>query len=450
MTKKEFEEFWGRLKAENPQVYSRAIGKVIRDNSDTSHELEAEKINAIKQKTSKGYRILDINPNLLDRSDYFCVYDDFVLRDLFGNENLNESVSTKYDNEGSPVPGQPTQVPYFRTLQVPVEGTWLKVEFLPCRKNFARNSDFNLETVLTPTVEPQNTLEQNNTFDDVAPLSGEDIILLEFENPQGKPHVVRNGDVFRTYFTNLILTVKQNSPRIRVTVGFNSEIESTETRPETLHIWKGHGIARESFLTPRPFLISDREANSTSTKGVAIAKTAGSQTNHVLVTNINGSFPGLGGTFPLGLHIGWITGFRGIFYSESFGVGDLYGLDADLMIAKVDPNLGTVTSVLEKVCSLPFISQWTAGDSTVKENTYVGEPIRYQLRTGEALILRTSIIYGKVGAPDLWLKFSVNGYAFGTMKSASVSGLYTPFEPGFLFTENAYPGDLDRYLAPRA
>ena len=102
----------------------------LENLSEDDNKLNADKLEAIKQSNSKGFRVLDINPNLLSRADFFCKYQDDVLRQYVGNENVYETSTIKFDNVGSPTNNQSIQSPYWRSIEIPIQGNYLKIELL--------------------------------------------------------------------------------------------------------------------------------------------------------------------------------------------------------------------------------------------------------------------------------------------------------------------------------
>jgi len=453
---KQTQNFWEKLQTKNQLPFGRVPESLsLQNEGETSHDLEAQKINAIKQKNSKGFRIIDINPNLLSREEYFCVYNDADLREIYGNVILNETSTEKYDNAGSPIAGQITQLPYLRTVQIPFEGTFLKIEVLPARVNMARNSTQPFDSLVDPKCFPQNATLISGSYDSSSVLSGIDEVLLEFESPTGKPHVIRGSATFETYFTNIILTVKQGMPRIRITVGFNSTVKEEKDAPKNLHVWKGHGLADQGAHTPKQFCITDQDVTLPNpiVEGLfGLRNASGNGLIDVpLIINLDGSYGTINA--PLGMHLGWITGFQASCYNEflTSAVQPYAFVKATLYIAKIDPFTASFIGFTERLACLNVTT--SPGNAQTNSNfgnvvNYSGEPIRYQLQRGEALWLRLQT-QGRL-LDNTWAGFSINGYSIGGLKSSSVLATpYGPFEPKLSLTENPYMEDLDRDRGPQ-
>lgn len=196
-----------KMLQENPDLDISAL--------DDGFALEAEKLNAIRQKQSRGFTIIDINPGLLTEQEAVC----------------NLPYEFLFDGTGF-MPNQTGSVAKnFRTVPLDISGNFLKIEYI-----YENNQRSNIlsGSVLPPktnikyvesleTVDGEFDLKTGQTessFDQFA----RNKIFVGFGDNIQKPHIVtRSGDYFNTYFNSLSLTFNIGCPKIRITIGFNSE-----------------------------------------------------------------------------------------------------------------------------------------------------------------------------------------------------------------------------------
>lgn len=448
---------------------SQGISDELENFGSPTNEITSDVINSIAQSNSKGFRVLDINPNLLSRADFYCVYQDTILREYVGDDNLAQfnnffGFSAKYDNEGdfgvcskpefnteiscvgaggvwTPGPLQSIQNPYWRTVSIPIVGNFLKIEYLPVRQNVGGGyvvppNDTSVES----TVDPQNTLEfTSGVFPGSSQIAGTGLVLIDFENPSANPLIAKNGDVFKTPFTQVFITFKQLSPRIRITIGYNSEIVESKNDPQSLSIWDGKSLTRNSLQAPKQFCIDSRDNGSLP--GYALQTTAAG--GFFTVELVRGFLPGL--SVPNGLGVLWIDDFK--FMISNNGGNTYRTWDFELMIAE---NLGGgLWNFLERVSSGRCLID-TARIELVQPE--FKEAKRIVLRETEALVLRCTAIENTVNAQVTSLRFQMSGYSHG-----SLIGFLDPFTghdqvlPFRFFrplTENPYATDLERFGVP--
>lgn len=412
-----------------------------------TNEITSDVINSIAQSNAKGFRVLDINPNLLSRSDFYCVYQDTVLREYVGDDNMSEfnglfGLSAKYDNEGTPPSFQSIQSPYWRTVSIPVVGNFLKVEYLPVRQNigtgFATPPN---DTILLSTVEPQNTLEiVSGVLPGSSQIAGTGLILLDFENPSTTPLIVKNGDVFKTPFTQVFITFKQLSPKIRITIGYNSEIVESKNDPQSLSIWDGKSLTRNSLQSPKQFCIDTKDSGSLIGFSIG-AMVPGAFSDFELVLGPNAS------SRPTdGLGVLWIDDFK-FMVAATAAITSLKGYDFELFVTE---NLGGgLHNVLERVtCGRCFL------DSTNFKfvQPEFKEAKRIVLRQNEALIMRATCVYNVAPNVGTFLSFQVSGYSlgslFGVINPFTGVDQVWPFRFSRPLTENPYATDLERWGVP--
>lgn len=427
---------------------------------ENAYELEAKKLEAIKQQSSKGFQIFDINPNNIEREDAFCAYPPDVMTTMIGTESVN-SISAAgagdlyYDNStGVFSNGAPVILPYWRSIYIPVAGNFLKVEYLPARIGTDTgdfNTNKNSNQRIQNSTEPQNTTEKD-FYDFYAPFSptyfnankvaSDRIIFLDFNEPTDKPIIIKHGERVKNYFNGVWLTFKQDSPRIRVTIGFNSEISTVDDRPQNLHLWRGHGLMNDSFINPVPFCISNFE----------VADTFGLQTTGPVIEHCIFANPTARSTWEQnGLSVFWITNF----------LCDYLFASTDNLVSGVRfilyvKSLGTVASKfvtgsvkIKKLLDRTVIKQSQPG--SVGMPNFIGEPLRVTLRRETGLFLRIIPQYGS-GSSAQWTNyFTLEGYSMGPIQNYLLSAESVPRNPfvtRYKLGENPYPIDLDDLYSP--
>lgn len=467
-----------KLSEEIADVFDSLIGSAVNSNytpqgirtssnqtldlenlSGSDRSLDIEKLEAIKQSTSKGFRVIDINPNLFTRADFSCVYTDTVLRDYVGNDNVLELSTVKYDNEGSPVTFQTTQAPYWRTYSIPIQGDFVKIEYLPIRQNPSFNSAFRGDVYIQPQVEPQNCTDQDGSdgYFNSGQISSDNIILVDFENPSSSPLIAKNGQVFKTYFTTLYVTFKQLSPRIRITVGVGSTIEDNTEQINNLSIWNGKSFTRNSLQAPKPFCVNDKDITYTGGfQGIPLSPiVVGTYSFSEIIRNDEYFNPFSGTLLEPGLSVFWITQFSAKINFQNYplaGSEIIADFDVDLVI--MDTTTGLLTNVVERIATINCTAINSAVGTFASNTTFDPcEPIRVVMKQNQSLYLRILAI-SNVGPPNRYLKFTLSGYAHGSLNSvfSSPEGAFSvhiaPYYLSKSLAENPYPADLDRKGAP--
>lgn len=191
---------------------------------DAGYQLEAERLNAIQQQSSKGFQIIDINPGLLLSTEnpltlpYEFIFDG---TNFLPDQNMNF-------------------VKNFRSVNIPIAGNFLKIEYIFEINTGANISYSPIEAVGDPTrLVPQAQVKYSEAFG--TSLGEMDLITdqeyytldnfarnkvwLDFGPSTGKPHLIpTSGRIFKTYFNEVNVSLNIGAPKIRVTIGFNSEV----------------------------------------------------------------------------------------------------------------------------------------------------------------------------------------------------------------------------------
>lgn len=426
------EDKWAWLKAAGLKMPTTLeqlhAGSTFTGTPASSHELKAEEINSIRRLQSRGFRVIDLDPNLLDRDDFNTPYSSDILANIVG-ENLTTS-----NIDGSGVNRCPN--PNWRTFSFDAPGNFLKIELLPVRQEMGNGlGSTPLEQPVSIEV-PGTTQTANPAF--IAEGSRR-TILVDFEAPTASPHVVSDGTIFRTYFSAFLITVKNFNTRIRITIGYNSEIAEREEKETTLALFGGRGITTRYQVAPTPFSINNLDVNLASALGVEYpppfnAKFFG------LIINPDAAAPAPIGT-PIGNSLVWITGFSASFVVGITPTTNDGMITADLVLCEVNA-LFLPTTNLKRIASLTTTIPASSRNGPT-QNLVLSDAIRVSLppRTGIFLRLRelTSIDGGVLAR---FIQFSLNGYTLGGFDANESSGLsVAPYFTNNFQKENPWPMD---------
>lgn len=238
-----------KMLLENPSLDIRKL--------DDGYALEAERLNAIQQQGSKGFQIIDINPGLLLATEnpltlpYEFIFDGTnFLPDQNGNFIKN-----------------------FRSVNIPIAGNFLKIEYI-----YENNTSANfrpggggaypfaeakfLEAFPSMAAALNGDLvigQQTYSFDNFA----RNKVWVDFGPSTGKPHLVpTNGRIFKTYFNEVNISLNIGAPKIRVTIGFNSEVYEASNSGainSQLPLMGAGRIFNDSDCVMSPFCLTDQD-----------------------------------------------------------------------------------------------------------------------------------------------------------------------------------------------
>lgn len=428
----------------------------------TAHKLKAEEIDAIRQTQSKGFWVVDIDPNALPKNSFGCVYDDQTIGRMLGSPMNGYGFPVRVDSTAAAQTAG-SNTPYWRTVTVEKPGNWVKIEFLPARASRTLEPENIVNPVSVPfSGDIQNTDVLTNTdqyTDSIAVQAGQRTVLVDFETPSATPHIARHGTIFKTYFSNLLISFSQLNVRIRITIGFNSEIHDHNHKEETLHLFGGQGLTTDSPIHPVPFCINDYDVvgsgyAGTSNNGVQWPNGISSPVYLPLIFTPRKYRPVTlaPGNIPNGIGIVYITNIR--VSMTALDVPNPIFADIDLVQMKLDNALQPLY-LIKRFASIHGHFPPKDPAANLNWQVFTGEqsfqtPIRVSLRPNEALVLR--IIGPNLGgAPNGYVKFSVNGWSFGDLsgKPATFGFNCIPYETEYQFKEHPFPQDLDTGGFPR-
>lgn len=480
----------------NPQAIKLAEGISMEPPGVSPHAQQAEAILDIQRLNSKGFRVVDINPNILTASSNGCQLDAQDVLELLGPEFVDVNTGNYEDYDGDPNAGSVPTLPYWRTVELPFQGNYLLIEYLPVRSNDITVNQMQFDYSVQDQTQRFDNSDDQTIFS--AKHSSSRAILVNFQDTTTKPMLVRPGVPIRTEFSSVFISFKAMSPRIRVTVGYNSSIDSQKVEADAadLHMAPGYGLAanlQENFV---PWNITQRDLNASQyVSGNAernyVQIPSGDVFQADLISNLpyrnglcllaGGSITdyqvsqitptvyanaaseaaciGLGGTWQQnnfqadGLIVGWITG---VDFSAFWVSGGDAVVDMELVLEHVQYALGSQASVLRRLCTLPIMGFSKSADPgspgvTVTQN--FTHPIRYAIRPGEAVRVLIRVARAQASGMNYtsYSKYSVQGYQVGSMIAmGSKSGFGVgPFTSTVKLTEHPFPMDLTTYNNPR-
>jgi len=420
-----------------------------RELTDTGHTLDSDLINSIRQTQSRGFKVIDIDPNLLDKSEFFCVYGDDILSRLLGTDIQPTSLQQVDSISNGNSPRQ-----YWRSIQFDEPGTYLKIEFMPARRAGLGNPSNATLNINPLSITPSDTNDQFNgdQYSYSPYIAGTRGILIDFENPTQAPHFTNDEIEFHTNFSSFILSLRQLSVPVRITIGYNSKVVAKNEKEKSLHLFGGEGLTRKSLIHPTAFCLTDKDVNVASYSGVNISTYYNSIKYDNLICNSYQGPAGSPDAEGYGVSVFYITGFSAFLYEILSGTPSFTELfDVELVHMKMS-SLFVPTTVNKRLCGVTLQASWLTSSHipTVHANAVITEPIRVSLRPNECLALRVIpvIATNDVAITSRLLKFQMNGYTFGSFSNATLSA-GVPYNTNYRFTEHPFPQDLSTYSLPR-
>lgn len=392
----------------------------------TSHTLKAEEIDAIRRLQSRGYRVIDLDPNLLPKDEFNCAYAGDIVANLTG-ENLT---TTGIDGSGF----AKCTNPYWRTFAFDCPGNFLKIEILPVRQEVG--SGLGVTPLEQPiSLVPTGTIATANPA--VLSEASRRIMLLDFEAPTSTPHVVSDGMVFKTYFSAFYLTLKNLNTRVRITIGYNSEIQEREEKEVGLALFGGRGITTRSQIAPTAFSMNHLDVNPNNASGVPYAPPY-NQKNFGLIINRDNPGSSLGS--PIGNSIVWFTGYDARMIVPGNAGANAGLIRCDIMLAEINLLYEPVTW-LKRIMTLS-VGMEANGRLGAFVNQNLTESIRVSLPPLTGIFLRLSEVMSVDGSGTRFINFNLNGYVLGGFDALEQSGLaVAPFYTTTFTKENPWPLD---------
>lgn len=402
------------------------------------YERSYDQIISIQQKGSRGFQTYDITPFNLSVEDYPCTLTADILGELFGYESgYLGRFGFAADSDTSP---------FWRTVGITANATWIKIEYLPSRMNDAYRSialapgapDFTGPVIVGQNGGPTFPPDPRTGVDTIYPnetgrYAMDAQILLQFDDNATAPLIAKHGDVFKIPFNNVYITFKQWSPRIRVTVGFNTEIIAQDDREQMTKpaFGGGRGLLNNPSVHYVPFSITSGDI--TGADFDAVTPSGAGTTRYVLIDN---SLPNLAAfanarTYNHGNALLWVSSLNASIYSDT----NPGRISAAMALIVLD----VTNQKLRRICQIQGESFVDGANNrpVLNMSRTWNEMVRVNLNWTERLALEVFI--STAGTP--YLRFSFEGYTYGTLSGEPnpVTGItLTPFRPTIQLSENPY------------
>lgn len=378
-------------------------------NLDDGYTLEAEKLLAIQQKSSRGFKVIDINPGLLGPLDFPL---NLPFEFLFDGTNFLNNQNDNY-------------VENFRSVNIPVQGNFLKVEYIN-----EINTTANLTTQIDPTTflsRPKAEIKYSDAFptsDRTDLVTGQTTysfdnfartkIFIDFGSSSNKPHLLgQSNKIFKGYFNEINIHLNIGAPKIRITVGFNSEVlESSDASSinSKLHLTGAARLLNDIDQVMSPFNYTDYNLVG--------------QENGISLTTLPSNIS----TVDLGLiACDYVAPISGAIPLQTYGYSVLWLTNLNFRLKNYDLSTAPAGSFFKIEI---YIRGYTASIGGVSQNKQVysdnlsfndenyqktfSEPKRVVIPEGATLMLRMSFITPGVTGQAI-LNFSIDGYSLGEL-----------------------------------
>lgn len=366
------------------------------------YDRSADEIISIYRKNSRPFKIIDINPFSTDQDNFRCQVKGEYIRELIGIEG-NDTLTTNGDNDDS------NFLPFWRTVEIDMIGTSLHIEYLPARDNDESplNAGGSLPN-LGPPIPDQTGLSNGLNDRGVSIKHASDrMILLNFDDVIDPPHIGSDGKKFKLPFNKIFVTFKTNSPRIRLTVGFNTEIVSPTDHQVIMNdpsMAPGHGIWKDAFLHCTPFSVNTGAILTTASLGFFDATGGSVDARDLGYITTSATLPYSQNN--AGVAVGWITSITVTLQgSTSSAFSPVYA-------ACIYVTNGGGQKVLKYFPIQPVQQSLGVLAYTIASETYVvpmALPMRFCIKHGEYLRAKFYTLNG----PATTYSIALDGYVYG-------------------------------------
>lgn len=433
-------EVWNKV--ESPYFRDRMGAPLeIEAPTDDPYEQDYNRILSIQQKGSRGFRTIDIDPFVVTNEQYPTVLSSSTLGNLFGFENGYATLGFGVDTDVSP---------FYRTIELSANATFMRIDFLPPRINNNVNEVTNtalLGQSFGPEYDDPGTGQRfiANSYEGSTSISAD--ILVQFDDVNSSPIIVKDGDTFEIPFNTVFVTFKQWTHRFRITFGYNTKLEKTDqkilaTRPA---FYNSNGLLNASKFHYVPFCITSGDLNGSYSNPVLV--TEGVDREDTLIRNFNVfSFTNPTRENDRGSSYVWLrklsisastilpanSGGTATFGLYVFGYGSVGG--------SVGPRKRK-----RRIVELSKTFQFTsATDFNFNLETETDELIRIRLGWGDSIVLVSTFSDISIGTSLMSMQFNIDGYSVGFLLGTALSITkrpITPFDTPFRFVEEQYPLD---------
>lgn len=376
-------------------------------NLNDGYQLEVDRLNAIQQQASKGFQIIDINPGLLDPLENTLNLD---FEFLFSGTNFLPSQNNSIAEN-------------FRSVNVPIAGTFLKIEFIQEYNSTSNLHDFGTfggnavagpyapikyqQALKGPFEVSLATGQTTYSFDNFA----RNKVYLDFGSGSGTPHLIpTSGRIFKTYFNEFNIHLNIGAPKIRITVGFNSEVIESDSNAAVINSrlsLTGSGrLMSDVDTVMSPFCLTENDINTSTFQPQGLFVNPGSTG----LTTI---------TFPLVVGGGFFFSQVGASYN-SMGYTVLW-INRLYFQANMSTNLTFIrvylyTGVINPKRVHTFKLQSTTAGTSVGQEKYCFEPcepIRVVIPSADSLFMDLNYSASAVPGASFYLTYQIDGYSYG-------------------------------------
>lgn len=434
-----------------------AIGQEMSAPSEDPFAQSYERILAIQQQGSRGFRTFDIDPSECDQVDFPSVIQQAVLGNIFGFQTQANAFVTGHACDSEVNPG-------WRSIEITANGTWIKFEFLPPRVNWSspvfspgpsNAKPIEGDSWSPPFADPLGTGNTSHGPNTIANVMMNQNVILQLEETTASPIILKHGDVIRSPFNTIFLTFKQWTQRFRITVGYNTEINSVDqrmigTRPA---FFGANGLLSNSSIQYKPFSISSGDVNGTDINILNATSLVPFQTTLVYnppLSWVPNQFPnpddnGSGYLF--------LERLRVSATSISGSGAMIAGLFVELFIEGFS-SMATLKPIKRRLMSvnLMFDLSSTSGRDARLAEAVSNELVRCRLGATDRLVLRASVLgSGGSSVASCNFQFAVEGYSLGGLFGVQVLPADRPITP-FMVTqtcaEEQFQSEYDFDRAP--
>lgn len=368
---------------------------------------------ALQQQRELAFNTVDIEPMSFAPITYTTSIPIQKITDKVGYDSDNEKASGVFGPP--PLPGTATTSSW-RTVQLPLQGNFLKIEFLPMPINYNSGS-LNVK---------QKTDQSNfgNVPASSTPLapshqySASRTILIQFDDPSGPLLIARDGSEFYANFNTVYVTFKYQCTRFTVISGQNSSIRSGDkNRNLNLSLGPGYGLWDDQTRHPVPFAFCNEGSafytnlagQPTQLYGTPYTVSKNASVSVVLI-DPSPTYSGLTNANVFGTVIGWITG---ISVAANCADSTINNIHIVVRLSIIDSVNGGETYV-------KFIPLWLTGDGSTQPRPVTfspnfNEPIRFQLRNIPGVLqetLKLGITSSNTGNSSV--SVAIDGYTWGS------------------------------------
>lgn len=410
---------------------------------DDGFRLEAERLNAIQQNQSRGFNLIDINPGLLSNQEFpLAIPYEFL-----------------FDGSGFMPQSSGSIAANFRTINIPLQGNFVKIEFIYENNSSANINDTNAKPLAN--IKYQQALKNTSIVNGQVIYSEIDLttgytrydfdnfarnkVYLGFEDVSQKPHLItKSGDTFNTYFNSLTITLNIGAPKIRITVGFNSSKVDGPSDAAINAQLELMGSARlfkeiDSPLVPFNIQQADIQTPYDPTAFNLFSTTA----LNLAILNIasNRGYNIAGGPISLGYSVLWITSLE--FSASRLTSGTGY-MQFNLFTAPA--GIGPSAQDAFRVYGAKITLNNGASIENRTLNITLPKPIRVVIPNQHSL--RLGIYYQSGVALTMAYSYAISGYAFGMINKTNFGGFYDLSTSKFI-TDSTFLTDYNRIDAIR-